>query len=263
MRHTFSGIWLDSQQHLSQSGANGQKAHKTFKKDPYFSWYIFLSALGIAYLMSSIILTDSYAELDAAAQRIAFFKVLRSASPRQFATLLEQCSLHQVAANEQVIQQGQNDKRLFFIVSGSVEVSANGRYLATLPAGDTFGEIAMLTDSTRTASVKASPGNSAATVLLSFNAGIFGALRDFRVVSLQSKLVFYRLLIQRARWRLEKNRIRYPQHPFFLRLPHLQEVAANDDDIELEALHERAFFLTQTLIAWNALGMDIERDSTG
>lgn len=213
--------------------------------------------------MNGVILSEKLAALDAAAQRLTFFKVLRGSDPQQFAVLLEQCSLHEVPANESIVEQGQQDTRLFFIVSGSAEVSAGGRYLATLPAGDTFGEVAMLTKGIRTASVKASPGNSTETVLLSFNAGIFGALRDFRAVSLQTKLLFFRLLIQRSRWRLEKNRIRYPQHPFFLRMPHLPEVAANDDDIELEALHERALLLIQTLIEWNALGMDVPQHNAG
>jgi len=206
--------------------------------------------------LSNSILISGFDDLDAAARRVAFFSALYEADKEQYALFLDHCQAYAVSAGQAVICQGDAAAQLFFIVAGSVDVTANGQYLGTLPAGETFGDMTMFVDSRRNASITAAEENSAATLLLALDVSLFGELNDFSVVSLASKLLFYRLHIQRARWRLEKNRIQYPQHIFFERMTRLPEVSANDDDLELSELHRQAVALTHMLLEWNALGIE-------
>ena len=81
--------------------------------------------------------------------------------------LFEGCSgreLAQVAAIAQqvelpegtvLIREGEPGRDFFAVVEGSVDVRKNGRRIATLGAGDFVGEIALLTNAPRTATVTA------------------------------------------------------------------------------------------------------------
>jgi MFS family permease len=60
-----------------------------------------------------------------------------------------------VEAGQAVLRQGEAGDRFFVIGSGRAAITADGRRLRTLEAGDHFGEIALLRDVPRTASVTA------------------------------------------------------------------------------------------------------------
>jgi CRP-like cAMP-binding protein len=53
-------------------------------------------------------------------------------------------------------REGQPGREFFVLVEGTVEVTQGGEGIAKLDAGDWFGEIALLTKATRTATVTAS-----------------------------------------------------------------------------------------------------------
>jgi CRP-like cAMP-binding protein len=54
-----------------------------------------------------------------------------------------------------ILRQGSGARALHVIISGKAEVSADGTSIASLGPGDIFGEIAVIDDSRRTASVAA------------------------------------------------------------------------------------------------------------
>ncbi len=190
------------------------------------------------------------------AMRVPFFACLIEQDRLQFDTLLAHCELHSIAPGEQVLRKGDSARLLYFIVTGSVDVRADGHYLATLPAGETFGDMSLFVSRKRNADIAATSSNTSDTLVLAFDAACLGELEDFSQVSIASKLLFYRLHNQRARWRLEKNRIQFPHHPFFARLHDVKDVASNDDCNELQELHRQAVELTHLLMDWNALGID-------
>ena len=56
-----------------------------------------------------------------------------------------------------MIEEGERGDTFYVVVDGSLEVSSDGRLLRTIGPGDFFGEIALLRDVPRTATVRTLP----------------------------------------------------------------------------------------------------------
>ena len=54
-----------------------------------------------------------------------------------------------------LIEEGKRGREFFILVEGAVDISRDGRKLGTMGPGDFFGEISLLTDSPRSATVTA------------------------------------------------------------------------------------------------------------
>ena len=68
------------------------------------------------------------------------------------------CQVKRFGAGANILQEGQRGNELFVIVSGSVEIvksasDGGDECIALLNAGDTFGEVALIDDHPRSASV--------------------------------------------------------------------------------------------------------------
>ncbi len=87
-----------------------------------------------------------------ALRRIALFEPLSQLVLERLARHVERVD---VAAGELVIRQGDPGDRFYVVQHGLLIVEADGRSVATLSAGDQFGEIALLRNVPRTASVTA------------------------------------------------------------------------------------------------------------
>ena len=90
---------------------------------------------------------------------VAEMPLFRDLSPVEIDLVLARLVPLEVAAGETIIRQGaelEHAEQFFYVVrSGSVEVERDGERLARLGAGEAFGEIALLLDVPRTATVTA------------------------------------------------------------------------------------------------------------
>ncbi|MBA2360307.1 MAG: MFS transporter, partial [Actinobacteria bacterium] len=92
------------------------------------------------------------AEASELLRRIPLFSPLPPAAMERLAGSLTSLRL---PAGDEIIRQGEPGDRFYVLMDGTVEVSANGRSVGTFGPGYFFGEIALLRDVPRTATIRA------------------------------------------------------------------------------------------------------------
>ena len=85
--------------------------------------------------------------------RVALFSDLNKRELRQVARLFKE---RRFAAGETVVKEGSGGATFYLIESGEATVSVLGKERGTLTAGDHFGEIALLDEGERSATIVAS-----------------------------------------------------------------------------------------------------------
>eukprot|EP00937_MAST-01D_sp_MAST-1D-sp2_P002009 g2009.t1 len=97
-------------------------------------------------------------------QRIPFFRGLRR---EKLALLAEVCTMRSFAAGQRVFAQGEEHATSFFIVThGDVRVLVDGQPKTTLQRGGYFGEVALVADVARTATVVAGHAEGCSCLVL-------------------------------------------------------------------------------------------------
>jgi CRP/FNR family transcriptional regulator, cyclic AMP receptor protein len=85
-------------------------------------------------------------------RRVPLFAGCTKAELREVAISSDEIDL---PAGRVLTREGRRGREFFVLVSGTAEVTRNGKTLANLHSGDWFGEIALLTHTPRTATVTA------------------------------------------------------------------------------------------------------------
>lgn len=119
-------------------------------------------------------------------QRVPIFAGLSKEHLREIARLFKERRFEE---GETVVKEGSGGAAFFVIQSGQAEVFVKGKRKATLKPGDYFGEIALIDERTRMATITAS------TEMLCYGLTYW----DFRPVVEQNGLIGWKLLQGMAR----------------------------------------------------------------
>lgn len=184
---------------------------------------------------------------------IPFFKQISQQDPWQYELLLQHSKVISYDAGETVVEQGAEDSWLYFLLKGQLVVLTAGGSQAVnyITPGEVFGDLAMLMQQERTATVMADD-NCREILVFATDFSLFGELEDTHRINLSTKLAYYRNLIHSLRWKLEVYRTKYPDHLLADQHRSIRLYTGAKDTLEeLRALADQGRNLGQLLIDWN------------
>lgn len=186
---------------------------------------------------------------------IPFFKLVKQQDAWQFELLLQASRIITYLPGEIVLQRGDSDQWLFFLLKGRLAVYVDdplkGELINYVTPGEVFGDLAQLMRQPRTATVLAE-SSCRESIVLATDASIFGDIASTRPITIQTKLAYYRNTVHNLRWKLEVYRSQHLQHS--LANKHRQVklyTGAKETLEELRALYEQAQTLAGLLLEWN------------
>ncbi len=194
--------------------------------------------------------------IDALLSSVPFYKAIRHLDLYQYDMLLNHSKIIEYSPGEVILEKGQKEEWLYFLLKGQLEVRAgdeDGSYSVVnyITPGEVFGDLAVLFDQERTATVVADQ-NSRKILVFGTDVKVFGKLEDTHPISLATKLIYYRNMVHNLRWKLEVYRTAYPEQSFASDHRKVKLfVGAKDTIDELRSLDEQARQLAQLLVKWN------------
>lgn len=189
---------------------------------------------------------------------IPFFNdlAMRDAAQHQF--LLQRASIIELVAEDVLIKKGGAAPRhFFFLLKGELAIypdeKPKGNPIGKLAQGQVLGALAVITGLPRTATIAVEKGAGDALVFAA-DFSCFGELKDVSKVSLGTKLVLYRNVINNTRFKLEGYKAKNPQHPLtgeYLKIPKFS--GEKDTFLELQHYTQQAIALSRVLQKWNEM----------
>jgi len=187
---------------------------------------------------------------------VPFYKTVKQQDLWQFDVLLRHSCIVNFSPGEVVVKSGEKDSWLYFLLKGQLAVYvgddiAEAEAVNYITPGEVFGDLAMLVGQQRTATLIAD-SNCRRIVAFGTDFTAFGELDDFRTMSLQTKLAYYRNTVHSLRWKLEVYRMKFPHSPLANRHRQVRLFSGKRDSFdELCSLHNQAAELAHLLVSWN------------
>jgi len=187
---------------------------------------------------------------------IPFYKAVKKQNEGQYQELLQYSRIFQFNSNEQILTRGQMDSWSYFLVKGQLVVSLPDQYgrqlhVNYITPGEVFGDLAVLLKTPRTADVLVDE-NCREAIVFGTDFSMFGQLLNFNIVSMETKLIYYRHTVQTLRWKLEMYRSKYRENELAdqHRVIKIYSGPKNGMD-ELHALYQQSVDFAKLLVAWN------------
>jgi len=195
--------------------------------------------------------------VDSLLSSVPFYKTIRQINQYQYDLLLRNSKIFEYRPSEVIFEKGQCGEWLYFLLKGQLEVrndrkSGTGSVVNYITPGEVFGDLAILFDHVRTATVVAD-AHSKRILVFGTHFKVFGKLEELHPISLTTKLMYYRNMVHNLRWKLEVYRTAYPDQPFTSSHRKIKLYIGSKDTIEeLRSLDTQARELAKLLMVWNA-----------
>lgn len=186
---------------------------------------------------------------------VHFFKLIKQQDVQQYETLLRASRIVSYLPGEIVLQRGDSDQWLFFLLKGRLAVYVDDPLSAELinyvTPGEVFGDLARLMGQARTATILAEK-SCRESMVLAIDAAMFGDINSAGPVNIATKLAYYRNTVHNLRWKLEVYRSLHLQHPLANRHRQVKlYTGPKETQEELRALYDQAQALARLLLEWN------------
>ncbi len=190
---------------------------------------------------------------------LPFFREVAAQSPAELDRLLPHIRVVLATPGELVMRKGEFDSWCYFLLKGQLAVKAGDddsptTVVSYLQPGDMFGALAIVRDSDRSANVvvRGRDAEKDRAILLGLDFSPFGELDDFSQVSLQTKLRFFQLVVERTEERLQAYEREMPGTDLGVRLAALPAFTGQVGTLaQLQYLQQRADALAELLVEWN------------
>lgn len=188
-------------------------------------------------------------------RRIPFFNDVYESSPIEFQALMSLSDIMQAEPGETVIRKGDNDMYLYFLLKGQLAVfldeNPDSQPVNLISPGEVFGILSMMTRTPRSAFIRADL-KAKKTLLFRLDYGHMTDNSTLSKLSLQTKLIFFRMALHNIRWTLEMNKMSDPKHYLVEKIRKLPFInVAKGTKEELDALKQQAHSLSDILFEWN------------
>ncbi len=194
--------------------------------------------------------------VDTLLSSVPFYKSIKQADQYQYDLLLRHSKILEFSPGEVILEKGLKEEWLYFLLKGQLEVHAGSSedqatIVNYITPGEVFGDLAVLFDHVRTATVVAD-SNSKKILVFGTNFQVFGKLEETHTVSLNTKLTYYRNMVHNLRWKLEVYRAAYSDQPFASAHRKIKLYTGPKDTMEeLKSMDGQARELAKLLVAWN------------
>ncbi|MBX2807250.1 MAG: cyclic nucleotide-binding domain-containing protein [Cellvibrionaceae bacterium] len=191
-------------------------------------------------------------------QAIPFYKAVKKYSEEQYQELLQFSRIFYFEPDEKVITRGQRDSWSYFLVKGQLVVSLPDHYGRSLHVnyitpGEVFGDLSVLLKLPRTADIYVDE-NCREAVVFGTDFGAFGQLLDFNIISMETKLIYYRHVVSILRWKLEMYRSKYSDNDMADKHRQVKVYAGTKGSLdELNALYQQSVEFAKLLVEWNQM----------
>ena len=196
------------------------------------------------------------AKVDQLLMMIPFYRDVKQSEAWQYEVLLQHSRIVSYEPGEVVIARGDVDTWMYYVLKGKFIVypgdkDNRGDPINQITPGEVFGDLAMLVDGKRGATIVADE-KSKETQAFGTDFSIFGSLEDCKILSLKTKLLFYRRMVHSIRWKLEQYKMEHPTHRLVEELRKIKlYLGPKDGKDELQAHYQQAKALADILTAWN------------
>jgi hypothetical protein len=195
-------------------------------------------------------------KIDKLLASIPFYRDVSKSEPWQYDILLRHSRIVELEPGEVVLKKDDVDTWLYFVLKGKLAVYADAVNDNTHPVnyitpGELFGDLAILAEGKRNATVVADPASKEIS-LFGTDFSVFGKLEEIGGISLNTKLIFYRSMVHGVRWKLEVYKMQHPNHALVAKGRAIKMyMGQKGGKEELLALHEQAAALADVLKDWN------------